>query len=394
MNDKDSRSKPAADRRGPDTDTGEALDPALGKGRREPVFTDFDDEDDYEEADRDTDYAAAYEGEPEEEEEYLDPLEDDDGDPSTEWQVLGGAAAAGTASRPGTRNPWAIEDDAGAAEAISELAAADEEYPLDQDSDEDWDGDDEDDYSDEPEDFDTGDEDEHRSHGWPLGLVIVGIVALVLLAAGGYGVIQQRSATQEEIRQLQASLATAASPAEVAASRDALREMEQRYTRSEATIDALTLENRRLTDTVAGLESQLAAQQAAQSRAAGSTPAAPKPAAVQPKPAPKPAPAPAPRAAPKPASGTAAKTAGAVPAGSGGNWFVNFSSYGQRSVAESWVTKLQPSHGKAIVASAVKDGRTFYRVRVVGLADRAQAQEVATQLQATHRVPPLWVGRE
>ena len=73
---------------------------------------------------------------------------------------------------------------------------------------------------------------------------------------------------------------------------------------------------------------------------------------------------------------------------------MNFSSYGQRSVAESWVNKLQPSSGKVIVASAVKDGRTFYRVRVVGLADRAQAQKVAGELQAAHRVPPLWVGRE
>ena len=73
---------------------------------------------------------------------------------------------------------------------------------------------------------------------------------------------------------------------------------------------------------------------------------------------------------------------------------MNFSSYGQRSVAESWVNKLQPSSGKVIVASAVKDGRTLYRVRVVGLADRAQAQKVAGELQAAHRVPPLWVGRE
>lgn len=392
MNDNDSRSKPAGDRRGPASDTGEAVDPALSKVRREPVFTDFDEEEDYEEADRDTDYAAAYEGEPEDEE-YLDPLEDDDGDPATEWQVLGGATAAGTGSRPGTRNPWAIEDDDDAGEALSDFAGTDEEDVLDPDTEEGWE-DDDDDYSDEPEDFDTEEEDEGRSHSWPLGLIIVGIVALVLLAAGGYGVIQQRSATQEEIRQLQARLATAANPAEVAASRDALREMEQLYARSEATIDALTLENRRLTDTVAGLEKQLAGQQAAQSRAAGSGPVEAKPAAVSPKTAPKATPAPAPKAAPKSEPAPAAKTAGPVPAGSGGGWFVNFSSYGQRSVAESWATKLRPSHGKAIVASAVKDGRTFYRVRVVGLANRAQAQEVATDLQATHRVPPLWVGRE
>ena len=78
----------------------------------------------------------------------------------------------------------------------------------------------------------------------------------------------------------------------------------------------------------------------------------------------------------------------------GGDWFVNFSSYTQRSAAESWVKRLQPSVGKAVVAAGDKDGRTFYRVRIIGLADRAQAEKVAAQLQAAHNLPPLWVGRE
>ena len=106
MNDNDSRNKLAGNRRGPDSTTGEPEDPATRQGRREPVFTDFDEEEDYEEAERDTDYAAAYEDEPEEEEDYLDPLEDEDGDTATQWQVLGATTAAG-----GTRNPWAVEED-------------------------------------------------------------------------------------------------------------------------------------------------------------------------------------------------------------------------------------------------------------------------------------------
>ena len=388
MNDKNSRNRPAADRRGPDSSTDITEDPTR-PGRREPVFTDFDEEEGYEEAERDTDYAAAYEGEPEEEEDYLDPLENEDEDIATEWQVLGSAPAAGRAASQGSRNPWSVEEDSNAGASDFDGQGLD-----DQDADEDWDDEDEnDDYGEDSEDLEE--EQEERSHGWPLGLIIVGIVALVLLAAGGYGVIQQRSATQDEIRQLQAALATAASPAEVAASRDALRELEQRYTRSEATIDALTLENRRLTDTVAGLEKQLAAQQSALGRGAGSEPPAVKQAVASPKPAPAPKPTPAatPKAAPKPAAKTATTTAGPA-AAAGGDWFVNFSSYGQRGVAESWAGKLQPSVGKVVVTSTAKDGRTFYRVRVVGLADRAQAQKVATELQATHRVPPLWVGSE
>ena len=106
MNDNDSRNKLAGTRRGPDSDAAEPAEPARRGERREPVFTDFDEEEDYEEAERDTDYAAAYEDEPEEEEDYLDPLEEDDGDIPTQWQVLGGTPATA-----GNRNPWADEED-------------------------------------------------------------------------------------------------------------------------------------------------------------------------------------------------------------------------------------------------------------------------------------------
>jgi cell division septation protein DedD len=367
-------------------------------GRREPVFTDFDEDEDYEEADRDTDYASAYEEESEDDE-YLEPLEDEDPDDiSTEWQVLGATGTQASTKRAGG-NPWDVPGTSGASEEapdeVDEYDTEPVEYEselddnnLDDDpeeydpdprpallanksafatnSDEEWD--DEDDYPDEREEV----PEQEAAHSWPLGLVIVGIVALVLLAAGGYGVIQQRSATQEEIRQLQATLATSASPAEVAASREAVREIEQRNENLVATVDRLSLENRRLSDTVAGLETQLDAQKAALSKAA-----TPKPAPAKPAPAPTPA--------------VKAKPAAAAPAG---DWFVNFSSYSQRTAAESWAKKLKPSAGKTIVAASTRDGKTLYRVRIIGLADRAAAQKVAGQLASDYKLPPLWVGSE
>lgn len=372
-------------------------DDSVAGGRREPVFTDFDEDEDYEEADRDTDYASAYEEESENDE-YLEPLEDEDPDDiSTEWQVLG-ATGAGTSRAGG--NPWDVAEKTDAAE--DEIEAGVDEYDTDVDDyesevddddledsledydqepeqdlledetvleepDEEWD--DDEDYPDEAEALEEAPEQE-AAHSWPLGLVIVGIVALVLLAAGGYGVIQQRSATQEEIRQLQATLATAASPAEVAASREALRGVEKRNENLVATVDRLSLENRRLADTVAGLEKQLATLSQA---------AAPQAAAAKPAPAPKPA------AKAKPAPATAAAE---------GDWFVNFSSYSQRSVAENWAKKLKPSAGKAIVASSTRDGKTFYRVRIIGLNDRAAARKVAGELESAYKLPPLWVGSE
>lgn len=373
MNDNDSRSTPADQR--DRSSAGEDASPARpGESRREPVFTGFDD--DYEESDRDTDYASAYE----EEEDYLESTEDEDDreseeevDPaelSSAWQVLGREHP--TAGPPGPR---------GAPEQES-FEDEDEEYAADEDSGEDWD--DPDDYPDEPDAYAEEPEPRAspRAHGWSPGLLIVGVVALALLAAGGYGVMKQRQADQQEIIRLQAALATAASPAEVADSREALREMEQQTEKHLATIEVLTLYNKRLTDTVAGLEQQLAAQQATApgvttaAVAATARPAAGKSATTQ------------------QGSGQARAADAANSSATGGDWFVNFSSYSQRGAAEKWAAKLQPIAGQAIVTSTDKDGQTLYRVRIVGLADRAQADKVAGQLQSAYQLPALWVGRE
>jgi cell division septation protein DedD len=232
-------------------------------------------------------------------------------------------------------------------QAVGRFSAEPEREPFNEedeyeegDPDEDWD-EEEADPDDDGDDYEPEDEDSTR--GWPMGMVIVGLVALGLLVAGGYGVIQQRAAAEAEIRQLQA-----------------------------------TLDNRRLSDTAAGLEQQLEALQAAAAK-----PVSPKPAAAA-----------KPARTTSTSPGTAAPQANTAGGAASGNWFVNFSSYSQRSVADSWAKKLAPSSGKAVVLPVTRDGQTLYRVRVVGLASRAQAQEVAGQLQAAYKLPELWVDRE
>ncbi len=74
--------------------------------------------------------------------------------------------------------------------------------------------------------------------------------------------MQQRAATEEELRQLRAALATSANPEEAKTSREALQNLQQSYDKLAANAEALTLENRRLADTVAGLQAQLGVQQA------------------------------------------------------------------------------------------------------------------------------------
>jgi len=374
MKDKDSPWSPADDKAG-----------SGSGGRREPVFTDFDEDEDYEESERDTDYASAFEEELEDED-YPEPVDEEDPEPvETDWQVLGTVEDISVRRSSRSGNPWDVveqvgdepedadddldDDEYDDVEEPYDEAPYDEESLSDEESEEDWG--DTDDPREESHDYHL--EPDEGTHSWPLGLVIVGVTALILLAAGGYGVVQQRAATQDEIRQLQARLATAASPDELAAGKEALRDMEARNVKYQATIDTLTMENRRLTDMVTGLEKQLVAQQAALSGPTSTGTKTPKPAAAKPKT----------QAVTKPASTS-----------SGGDWFVNFSSYGQRSVADNWARKLKPAAGKAIVTPGEKDGKTFYRVRIVGLASRAQAQEVAGKLQETYGLPPLWVGTD
>ena len=234
---------------------------------------------------------------------------------------------------------------------------------------------------------------EHEDPGvfesWPIGLIAVAVVALLLLAGGGYGVMQQRAEMREEVRELRAQLATAARPEQVTDSRDAQRELTDLNTRLQQQLDSLTLENRQLADTVAGLENQLDAQRQAAIKLEEARAAARKQAATG-------ARAPAPAAATKPASKPATAAPPAVtPAASGtGNWFVNFGSYSQQAVATDWAARLERSYGKVIMAPASANGKTVYRVRVVDLPSKAEAERISTRLQQEYKLPTLWVGSQ
>jgi len=333
--------------------------------------------DEYEEPDRDTDGSASfYEHSIEEEPEYESPEQ----------------SSALSASNSGVSQ-------ARTDEGMDEL---DDDLDF---SDDDWD---EPDMSPEQEsdtwldDRNYAGEEAESGQAWPLGLIAVAVVALVLLIAGGYGVMQQRSATQEEIRELRAALATAASPEEVAESRSAAAEAEQRNVQLKEQLYTLSAENRRLADTVAGLEAQAAARQKAIAAAKTAQKPVAKPAAkpvAKPTPKPqvaqaKPAPKPTAVAKPKPTPVTKPKPAAIAAAPGADTWFVNFGSYGSAEVAQGWVRKLKPTAGRVITAPGEKNGRTFYRVRVVDLPDKTAAQGVARGLEQEYSLPKLWIGKQ
>lgn len=233
----------------------------------------------------------------------------------------------------------------------------------------------EDDWEDSYEQDRRGNQLSHLAATWPLGLIAVAAMALLLLAAGGYGVMKQRSAMEQEIRDLQAQLALAGNPAEVSAARATLATLQTDNRELRASLATLRDENRQLGDTLAGLEQQLLAQREATAR----TPEQPQPARA----------AEAEAAAPTPEK-PAAAAAGADTAG----WFVNFGSYRERPLAQQWADRLKPGAGNVVVSKVDVNGSTLYRVRVVGLPSEQKAQSVAQALARKHELPSLWVGRQ
>ncbi len=359
--------------------------PGEQSARLEPTFSDFDEED-FEEPERDTDYASAYEEDDAEEDDIFAGARDEEDD-TEEFTPAPDAArqTAGLAAARPSLTPEPDLDDPDWEEETGPEARDEEEY----------DGDEEDDAYEEGYEDGYEDTGAHHRGRWPLGLIAVALVALLLLAAGGYGVVQERFAMQEQIGQLSAALAAAGQARETGSGED-LRALERLSEERARTIEALTVENRRLTDMVAGLESQLEAQNLSQAPVQGEVAPTPAPAApaaqTRAAAAAKPAPAKPPATTPGPA---AARPAAASPAGSAdGDWFVNFGSYSQSAAAESWARRLKPGAGRVVVTSADRDGASFYRVRIVDLADRAAAETVSRQLEAQYGLPKLWVGRE
>lgn len=312
--------------------------PASKPPRQEPTFSQFDEDEDYEEPDRDADYASGYHSDDvEEDADYEDDFVEDD-----EPDLFG-------------------EED-------SEAKYDDDQDAEDEDESDTW-----------LEKEGYPEEGEGSDQKWPWSLIAVAIVALVLLVAGGYGVMQQRAATEAELRELRAALAnTPSSPEDVGAHRDALEQLQLAYDKLATEAQALRLESRTLADMISGLEAQLGKQQSVPdtSSVAGKAEQV-KPTSATPKPAqPVVAQSTAPAATvPKPAVTKPAATA------SSGPWFVNFGSYAKRNVAESWATRLHPGAGKVIIIPNTSDGRSLYRLRVIGLADRESAKQVAHKME-------------
>lgn len=368
---------------------------ATNSERSEPGFSSFNDssQEEYEEPERDTDYFSAYNADDElNEEEQEDLFSGGKDEPATDVPEEGDWSSH-TAEQPAVRIGDHTEDHI--ADRGDDAEPAVEEEPEDPE----W-LDEEDEY--EPE--------EVAEPAMPLRLIAVAVVALLLLTVGAYGVLQERAAMQEQLRELRASLATGgASESDLVDSREALRELQAAYDTLQARSSALSRENNELKASVAALEAE-------QTAASGDTtsgmkplvtqepvveavekieekpaqPAAPVVVAREEAPPPPPALKPAPAQPPAPAKPAEPAAAPAPP----GNWFVNFGSYASRDTAEAWAKKLSPVQGEVVVVPTTKNDRTYYRVRVISLSGKNAAELVARQLEAELQVSRLWVGQQ
>ena len=336
-----------------DSETSPDVESKNKQQRYEPGFGGFkaNDEYEYEEPDRDIDYSSSYSTDSEDEDEGFDNASSDDEE----------------------QDAFSFEEE-GEEEHESDqpLAGEPDDWLENEDSDK--------------------DETEDSTQPWPLGLIAVAAVALMLLAAGGYGVIQERAETEEELRQLRETLTTVASLEDTSASRKALQTLQQSYDGLTINAEALMRENRRLTNAVAELEVQLGASQAL--LPTGNKVIGPSVSAETKRPASNNADPVAPEsstpvlATPQPAAVKPSMTV------SSGAWFVNVSSYSTRAAAEKWVAKVRPDAGQVIVSASTREGKTYYRVRVIGLANKSAAAQVARKLEAELGLDKLWVGHE
>ena len=316
-----------------------------GNDRLEPRMGEFDDDlENYEEPDRDTDFSSGYGTEEIAEEEENSPVFHDS---ESEYDPSQLASSTDTGN-------------------------TDIDEPLESDSndeDEDW-------Y--EEEYLEQGQTDT----GWPLRLVIVAAIALVILGIGAYGVLQERADAQQELRALRATLATSVSPDDIRDNREALRELQRSNAELAKLAEGLAQENRMLQSAIAELETSLAAAPqiqattSAKPEAIAAAGASNTTSAARQSPAKQTPPKPAPIASSK------------------GDWFVNFGSYTSKSTAETWAARLKPVTGTTVVVAGVKDGKTYYRVRVIGLADRDEGNKVARGLEKALEVSRLWVGQD
>jgi cell division septation protein DedD len=202
---------------------------------------------------------------------------------------------------------------------------------------------------------------------WPM---LVGLIAVVLISVGGWGLFEERAALQARIVELERSQSQVSSVNAVDAS----------------TLSALEADNASLKLQLDGLyrDYELAMMEIANLQDASETAAQIAVDALEPTSTDTEEPA---AAAPDAATMSNADQAA-------GSWFVNVGAYSVAQSAENLAETLNGGGFDTIVQEvSTDDGSVLLRVRVIGLEEKTDAQQVAAELEASYGIGPVWVGQ-
>ena len=215
---------------------------------------------------------------------------------------------------------------------------------------------------------DTPDDRATRS-AWPM---LVGFVAVMLIAVGGWGLFEERAALQTRINELERSQSQAQSTNSVdtsvlsaletdnAALKLQLDGLYRDYELAMAEITSLQ-EAREMTPTDAPEEDERVSAVATKPEV--STPTSDTELALD----------------------TDETT---------GSWFVNIGAYSVPQSAENIAAQLAGGGVDAVIQKiSTDDGKVLFRVRVTGLSTREDARQVGNDLESRYGINPVWVGQ-
>ena len=215
---------------------------------------------------------------------------------------------------------------------------------------------------------DTPDDRATRS-AWPM---LVGFVAVMLIAVGGWGLFEERAALQTRINELERSQSQAQSTNSVdtsvlsaletdnAALKLQLDGLYRDYELAMAEITSLQ-EPRGMTPTDAPEEDERVSAVATKPEV--STPTSDTELALD----------------------TDETT---------GSWFVNIGAYSVPQSAENIAAQLADGGVDAVIQKiSTDDGKVLFRVRVTGLSTREDARQVGNDLESRYGINPVWVGQ-
>ncbi len=225
---------------------------------------------------------------------------------------------------------------------------------------------------------------------WPFVTVTA---AAILLIVGGWGAVQERNELQQEIAQLNGQLGQKRSDGDLSSAQEAslLAENES----MKAQLATLRDEYAQLANEISSLQDRLmadvdAGESQAKVAATVETPVAPAPTTVM-----APAPVATSEAADEPTKdniGLSEDREQDAVTLAGTTWFVNVASHSNRELAATWRDRIAERYDGVRIQEADVNGRSLFRVRVLGFNSKAAAESARTQLEQTFGIGPLWVG--